>query len=370
MTQILTTANITTRTHPDNRIHTDNHKHPDNPIHPDDRTHTHPGTLHATNLFRPGGREHERLPSARQPSNDRPNLRFESHIEHPVGLVEDEIKDGGDVDLTRVEKVVESTGRGDENGGPLVMNGPQLIPLGGATVGHGAVIAGGLPELFRFFLNLGGQFSRRGENEGADAAAVAVSPATPRVHLLIGGKEKGERLAGARLGYGDDVPLAHGDGPRLGLNRRRSFESLSMEAVQLGSGEPFEIPKVFVRLGDDGVCVAAAVLHRAVPDDEPVLLTIAIRVFDGRRTFVASAAAAAGASGPRALRGKRLRDGFDVLFGGEVHVPKIIVHRPAFGRRGRRRRSRRRARSSRGGGVRGGARLADVFANGAGRRTR
>ena len=44
------------------------------------------------------GREEHRLAIARQPADDAVDLRLEAHVEHPVGLVEDENADVREVD--------------------------------------------------------------------------------------------------------------------------------------------------------------------------------------------------------------------------------------------------------------------------------
>ena len=60
------------------------------------------------------GREEHRLPVAREPPHDAVDLRLEAHVEHPVGLVEDEDLDGVEREQAAVEQVLQATGRRDE----------------------------------------------------------------------------------------------------------------------------------------------------------------------------------------------------------------------------------------------------------------
>ena len=45
-----------------------------------------------SHLFRPGGGEHEGLPPPGHSLQDGTDLRLEAHVEHPVGLVENDVE--------------------------------------------------------------------------------------------------------------------------------------------------------------------------------------------------------------------------------------------------------------------------------------
>mmetsp|Transcript_66725 Transcript_66725/g.201419 ORF Transcript_66725/g.201419 Transcript_66725/m.201419 type:complete len:301 (+) Transcript_66725:564-1466(+) len=62
---------------------------------------------------RPRGREHHSLPLLRQLPDHLPDLRLESHVEHPVGLVKDKEIHTLHADHTALEEVVEAAGRAD-----------------------------------------------------------------------------------------------------------------------------------------------------------------------------------------------------------------------------------------------------------------
>ena len=62
-------------------------------------------------------REEHRLALAREPLDDPVDLRLEAHVEHPVGLVEDEDLDRVERDEPAVDQVLETAGRGDDHVG-------------------------------------------------------------------------------------------------------------------------------------------------------------------------------------------------------------------------------------------------------------
>ena len=60
-------------------------------------------------------REEHRLAVGRQPADDLVHLRLEAHVEHPVGLVEDERPDAVERDEPALDQILEAAGRGDED---------------------------------------------------------------------------------------------------------------------------------------------------------------------------------------------------------------------------------------------------------------
>ena len=65
------------------------------------------------------GREEHRLAILRQAANDPVDLRLEAHVEHPVGLVEDEGLDTREVDELTLREVLETSRSGNEDLGAL-----------------------------------------------------------------------------------------------------------------------------------------------------------------------------------------------------------------------------------------------------------
>ena len=87
---------------------------------------------------------------SRHPLEDLSDLGFEPHVQHPVGLVKDDVEDLGEVDLVGIEEVVEPSGGGDEDGG-TGLDVPQLLTLGGSAVGAGRTADGQVRSLTQFY---------------------------------------------------------------------------------------------------------------------------------------------------------------------------------------------------------------------------
>ena len=62
-----------------------------------------------------GGREEQRLALARQQVDDPVDGRAEAHVEHPVGLVEDQCADLRKVECTALDQILETAGGGDDH---------------------------------------------------------------------------------------------------------------------------------------------------------------------------------------------------------------------------------------------------------------
>ena len=89
-------------------------------------------------LARPGGGEEERLALRRNGAHDALDLWLEAHVEHAVRLIQHEVGDLTQLDLARLQEVVETAGRGDHDL-HAVLDVPQLRPLGCAAIHTPAV---------------------------------------------------------------------------------------------------------------------------------------------------------------------------------------------------------------------------------------
>ena len=163
-----------------------------------------------------GGGEEQRLALRRQPRHHPAELGSEPHVQHPVGLVEDQDLDVVETCGAGVEVIDQPAWRGDEDGPPLA-EGLALALLGDAADDHcGAhpgLAAQGVDGLRDLQRELTG--GREHQRPGAGLACEA----------LEHGEEIGRGLAGAGRGAADDV----GSGQR-GRDRLRLDGS--------GSGEP------------------------------------------------------------------------------------------------------------------------------------
>ena len=77
---------------------------------------------HLTNLRRHGSGEHNRLTVGRQFANDGHDVVIESHVEHSVCLVEDEILDAGEIDVVYIHLAEESSRGGDDHVGTALQS--------------------------------------------------------------------------------------------------------------------------------------------------------------------------------------------------------------------------------------------------------
>ena len=61
------------------------------------------------------GREHQRLPLGRNLVDDLAQVVDKAHVEHPVGLVDDQHFDVRQIDVTLLHQIQQPAGRGDDN---------------------------------------------------------------------------------------------------------------------------------------------------------------------------------------------------------------------------------------------------------------
>ena len=166
-----------------------------------------------------GGREQQRLARLRRGGDDLLHGRQKAHVEHAVGLVEDEHLHVAEVDGLALHEVNQAAGRGDEH----VDAGFDLLDLrvvgDAAHDGHDAVVRL-LRDDLAHFGDLRRQLARGGDHEHERTlAALRVADAVKR--------RQGERggLARARLRGGDDVAAGEDGGNGLLLDGGGVFVS-------------------------------------------------------------------------------------------------------------------------------------------------
>ena len=134
------------------------------------------------------GEEH-RLALLRQPRDDLVDLRLEAHVEHPVGLVEDEDPDAVERDDPPLDQVLQAARRRDEDVG--LARGLRLRGDRDAAVDRGDPQVARRRDRAELGRDLGGELARRDEHERG-------RPPLGRIELLDERHGEGERLAGAR----------------------------------------------------------------------------------------------------------------------------------------------------------------------------
>jgi hypothetical protein len=156
------------------------------------------------------GGEQAGLPLGRHGAQDAFDIGQETHVEHAVGLVEDQQLHLVQAGVALLEVVEESARRGHEDGRGVGAQVAGLVAEADAAEDVEDAHAGALGDLGEFVGDLDGQFTGGDEHEGDDAAA-----GRQLAGVLHGGDAEGGRLAGARAGLGQKV--AAGEEVRDGL---------------------------------------------------------------------------------------------------------------------------------------------------------
>jgi hypothetical protein len=165
---------------------------------------------------------------------DLADLGLETHVEHAVSLVHNEVGDATEVELAGLEHVDETTGGGDDDLG-TALEVADLSSLGDTTVDASVADAGRGTELGALLLNLNGELTSRGEDE--DDGTVTGGEEWLSVDVDHGREGEGDGLSGTGGGDGDDVASGEGHGPRLALNGGGGGEPGTLDLVHDVRGE-------------------------------------------------------------------------------------------------------------------------------------
>ena len=162
-----------------------------------------------------GGGEEEGLAARREQGDYPANVREKTHVEHPVGFVEDEGFDVSKGDKPLADQVEKPSRRGDENMEPFVQ-GRCLRVLPDSSEDHSmaegevtAVRGGRISDL-------GGQFPCWGKNEDPGASLERFSRFADQE--LQYRQHEGGGLPCSGLGASDQVPPLEKVGDGLALN--------------------------------------------------------------------------------------------------------------------------------------------------------
>ena len=164
----------------------------------------------ALDLRRHGRREEQGLTREGEELADALDVGNEAHVEHAVGLVDDENFDAVEEQLAALEMVEQAARRGDHHIGAAIELAVLLV-VGHAAdqKRHGELVV--LAENLEMLGDLCGKLARRLQDQRARHAGSRPASLEPRQHR----QHEGCRLAGAGLGNAEHV--ASGDGVRYGL---------------------------------------------------------------------------------------------------------------------------------------------------------
>lgn len=172
-----------------------------------------------------------------------PDLRLETHVEHPIGLVKDKVLDVGERDLSSVNQVDQST-RSSRQEVTASFDSSDLGSDIGTTVDDGGSDPRSVGEFPCLVVDLRDEFSGRGEDEGggvglsSTVASVAVAVVyggggrTIREKSIEDGKEETGSLTGTSLGTSHQVSATGDNGDRVFLNGSRGLVSSKLNVVE------------------------------------------------------------------------------------------------------------------------------------------
>ena len=156
---------------------------------------------HALHLAAHRGREHQRLMVGGQRLEDLVDGVRETHVEHLVGLVEDDAADLLQVDEAAVLQVEQTAGRGHDDVDALLQRTDLRLDGSAAVDGLHVDALHKLREVVQVVGNLQAELARGTEDKCLRGPLGGVEP-------LQHGDAEGGRLARARLRQGDDVALS------------------------------------------------------------------------------------------------------------------------------------------------------------------
>ena len=194
------------------------------------------------------GGEQQRLPPLGTFGHDPPQIVDKAHVEHPIGLVEDQHFDVRQVHEALLHQVQQPPGRGDQDV-DAVVQGPHLRRLAHAAVNRGLPHGGIAAVSLETLADLQCQFAGRGEHQRADLPSPPIDAALVAAEPLQGGQGEGGRLAGSRLRTAQHVAPFENRRNGGGLNLGGGGVALRANGAQerLGKAEFFKLHQRFLQ---------------------------------------------------------------------------------------------------------------------------
>ena len=188
----------------------------------------------AGDLGRHGGREKERLPLPGEHRDETPDIVDEAHVEHPVGLVEDEEIRVFERDRPASAKIDEPS-RGGHQDIDALREVTDLAADRDAADDEGDLHPEVAPIQLEAIGDLAGEFSGRAQHQ--HAAALLQRAPMVEGKSMENGQGKSGRLAGSGLRHADEVSAGKGDRYGGSLNRCRGRMMRFGEGTSDGLGD-------------------------------------------------------------------------------------------------------------------------------------
>ncbi len=186
-------------------------------------------------LGRHGGREQAGLALRRQSGDDAADVLDETQVEHPVGLIEDELGHRAEVQFAGLHQVADAARGADDDVGAAAHRLDLLEAAGAADDHHGAQTrqmdgqrANGLVDLQR-------EFAGRGEDQGAGDEWRR--PNRLGGEMLQDRQGEGGGLAAAGLGDAEQILAGQEWRDGIGLDRGGDGEFAHLEGAQKRLGD-------------------------------------------------------------------------------------------------------------------------------------
>ena len=176
------------------------------------------GCRQSPNLAIQGSGEELRMPLFGQMRDNLLDVRQKPHVQHPVGLIQNELLNQVEENVFLFHQVEETSRRGDHDVGAILQR-PYLRILAHAAKNHGVPDVDELAVIGTTLRNLGGEFTRRSQNQrtgmlGNRVFRIRQQPVQNRE------QERGG-FARSRLRSAQQVFSRQQNGNRLLLNRSR-----------------------------------------------------------------------------------------------------------------------------------------------------
>jgi hypothetical protein len=188
-----------------------------------------------TDFLGPSGGPHAGLSVRTNLRNDLANLRFETHVQHAVSFIKNEVSDTTEVGPASFQHVDQTT-RGCDADFDTAAQIANLRTLGNTTIDASVANPGRLSELANFSLDLNSKLTGRSEDE--DNGTIARSEERLSVDVNNGRETVGEGLSGTSFGDTNDIPTGKSHRPTLRLDGSGTLEALSLDLTQDVLGEP------------------------------------------------------------------------------------------------------------------------------------